>query len=624
MADTIGTAVIKLRADAKQLKTDIKAAEKDVEAGASKASSILGVAAGTVGTIVGTVAAESVAAVTAITTASVKAYGEFEQLSGGMKKIFDEVDYNQIEQDALEAYKNMNLSANDYMKNIAGVGATLAATLGDQKGYDTAKKGMQAISDWASGTGVSIDTLMSKYQLITRNAQQYQVIADQFAGILPQTSKDFLAQAQAAGYLSEEYTQLTQVPVAEYQEAVTAMLEKGVADAGLLGNTAAETANTITGSMAGAKASIQNLLVGLANPEADIGALVENVVETVGDFAKNLGKVIVRILPNVVTAIGTLVDEIMKALPEILTNALPTFLQAIIDVFVILMNSLGELWDPLWQGVLTLVDMIAQNLPAIIGSIVNMIIGLLLAIAKPENIRLLLVAAIDLLSGIIGAIPVILNALVEALPDIILAIVQFFSDPATIEQLCLAFAQLLMALVTVVPSLLSGLFNAFVELFTGLWETLKGKFTEFAASFGKGIGNAIIDGLNAMIGFVEGVLNGPINLINSVLDDLNKLPGINIEHLSTITLSRIQPLATGGVATGPVNALIGEAGKEAVIPLEQNTDWARIMARELDEQFDEEGVGGRTINIYMTNEINNKLDINEVSQELVTSIRRAI
>ena len=191
---------------------------------------------------------------------SVEAYGEYEQLVGGAKKIFDEMDYSVIAQDAQSAFESMNLSASQYLSMMNSVGATFAQTMGDEKGYLTAKVGMQAIADYSSGTGRSVEELNQKFALITRSTSSYQSIADQFAGILPATSKDFLDQAKAAGYLSGKYTDLTKVPIAEYQEAVAKMLEKGVKDMGLAGNTAAETAYTLTGSLAGMKSSWKNVL----------------------------------------------------------------------------------------------------------------------------------------------------------------------------------------------------------------------------------------------------------------------------------------------------------------------------------------------------------------------------
>lgn len=69
------------------------------------------------------------------------------------------MDYSKIEKDAVDAYKNMNMSAQEYLTAMNNIGATFASTMGDQKGYDTAKKGLQAISDYATGTGADINLL---------------------------------------------------------------------------------------------------------------------------------------------------------------------------------------------------------------------------------------------------------------------------------------------------------------------------------------------------------------------------------------------------------------------------------------------------------------------------------
>ena len=176
-------------------------------------------------------------------------YANYEQLVSGTAKIFDSADVNGIIADASQAYLDLNMSANEYLETINQTGAALATSMGDQKGYDVARIGMLAVSDYASGTGRSIEQLNDKFMLIMRSTSSYQTIADQFSGILPQTSADFLAQAQAAGYLSSEYQKLSEVPLPEYQEAVALMLEKGVTDMGLYGNTAAQNAKTIKGSL---------------------------------------------------------------------------------------------------------------------------------------------------------------------------------------------------------------------------------------------------------------------------------------------------------------------------------------------------------------------------------------
>ena len=89
--------------------------------------------------------------------------------------------------------------------------------------------------------------------------------------------------------------------------------------------------------------------------------------------------------------------------------------------------------------------------------------------------------------------------------------------------------------------------------------------------------------------------NGVINGINSMIRALNNLSfdvpdwvpeiggkkfGFNIKTLGTVSLPR---LAKGGVVDKATIAMIGEAGKEAVVPLENNTGWIDKVAAKIGE-----------------------------------------
>lgn len=244
--------------------------------------------------------------------AAFDAYSEYEQLAGGVEKIFDEIDKQKVLDDASQAFLNLNMSANEYLAAINQTGAMFSQTMGDEKGYETAKRGMQAISDYATGTGRDINLLNEKFGAITRSSGSYQSIADQFAGILPATSKDFLDQAKAAGFLSDAYEDLTDVPVAEYQEAVALMLEKGVKDLGLSGNTLKESLNTISGSILATKSAWSNLVAEFGKPDADIGARIKEMIMVLFGDGQG-GKGLVR---NVVEEVGHIAHNIVKTLAE--------------------------------------------------------------------------------------------------------------------------------------------------------------------------------------------------------------------------------------------------------------------------------------------------------------------
>lgn len=431
----------------------IKVGVKDEASGPIKKLS------GAVGNGLKVAAAAGVAAVGAAATAvgklvtqSVKAYGEYEQLVGGAKKIFDQMDYSVIANDAANAWSSMNLSASEYLSMMNNVGATFAATMGDEKGYDTAKRGMQAIADYASGTGKNVGELNDKFALITRSSQSYQSIADQFSGILPATSKDFLEQAQAAGYLSDSYKQLTEVPIAEYQEAVSLMLEKGVDDLNLTGNTAAETAHTITGSLAGLKATWANLIAGLGDPGADLNTLFDNLTENALNFANNVKPVIQRALKSIGSLLKRLAPTLGKEIPGLLKSLLPDLLKAAGDLTKSLFEALPSLlFDALPQIMGTveellnsLVDGIASESGAIgeaVGKVVEML-GQFFADNAPQ----LLTAGMEIILAIVNGIADNADQIVNGIEKVIDAIIDWLADEKNLDSLLTSGLKIVVAL----------------------------------------------------------------------------------------------------------------------------------------------------------------------------------
>ena len=310
----------------------------------------------------------AVVAVAGLTKSAVSQFGEYEQLVGGAQKIFDQMDYSQIAKDAQDAYKTMNLSASEYLAMMNSVGATFSQTMGDEKGYNTAKIGMQAIADYASGTGRSVTELNEKFSMITRAASSYQSIADQFSGILPATSADFLKQAQAAGFLSQKYTDLTKVPVAEYQEAVSKMLEKGVADLGLTNNTVMESEKTLTGSIAAMKASWKNLITGLSDPDADLGELIKTFVGTGKTALQNIAPAVRQTLTGISQVVKEAVPIIAAELPQLITDILPSVLSAAGTLVAAVIENLPAIMEGIGKAIPEIMNQIFTSIESILPS----------------------------------------------------------------------------------------------------------------------------------------------------------------------------------------------------------------------------------------------------------------
>ena len=417
-----------------------KGDDKDLDKKTNNIASKLGNIGKSIGSAFVKGATVGATALTGLVVAGVKGFSEMEQLAGGAQKIFNEMDYSKIEKDATEAYKTMNMSAQEYLTAMNNVGATFASTMGDQKGYDTAKQGLQAISDYATGTGADIATLTDKYKMITRSTSSYLSIADQFAGLLPQTTSGFLEQAQASGYLSQSYQKLTDVPVEEYQQAITSMLEDGVKKMGLLGNTSAEAEKTIGGSFLATKSALSNFLSGAGG--------IEEVTTSMTNLATNIVNAIIQMAPKIIEGIISLLNTLTPQIPILLNTLLPSLIngtiallqgivQAFPEVIKILMNMLPTIiqsladmspiiLEALIQGITIIIQSLAEQLPVLIPIIIDAILSMIPVLI--ENLPLFIKAGyqliIGVLTGLINAVP----KLLEYIPKLIKSIVNYFKQ----------------------------------------------------------------------------------------------------------------------------------------------------------------------------------------------------
>lgn len=150
-------------------------------------------------------------------------------------------------------------------------------------------------------------------------------------------------------------------------------------------------------------------------------------------------------------------------------------------------------------------------------------------------------------------------------------------------------------------------FDTIKQAVMNVYNWIKDAFSTIAA-----IGTSILKGaVNSVLGFAENTINGFINLINGAIGAINKIPGVNIGKIGTLSIPR---LAEGGIVKarpGGILANIGEGGQdEAVIPLDQ-----------LDDIATGRGGAGMTINLNLTGIMSrSKADEREIARSLLKTI----
>ncbi|HGQ8849224.1 TPA: hypothetical protein ACL2R0_001066, partial [Streptococcus pneumoniae] len=106
---------------------------------------------------------------------------------------------------------------------------------------------------------------------------------------------------------------------ADITEAIHVMQVK----MGIAGTTSKEAASTISGSIGMVKATWQNFLTGMSDPEQDFEELVDSLTESIGIALGNIIPKLVQALPRVIKGLSRIIQILGNYLPDLLSALLP-------------------------------------------------------------------------------------------------------------------------------------------------------------------------------------------------------------------------------------------------------------------------------------------------------------
>ena len=190
----------------------------------------------------------------------------------------------------------------------------------------------------------------------------------------------------------------------------------------------------------------------------------------------------------------------------------------------------------------------------------------------------------DIFVPIIGFIAELLMDLLPIFTEVIGTVIEILGPLFDVIGF---FIQILKGLLEFISGVFSGdwakAWEGIKNIFSGVWEAIVaiGKF--FANGF-IGVINLAIKGIESVLNFVIDGINALLSRVNKAINNVGSLLGkswdVNL-HIGRVSWRGIPYLAEGGIALGPTMAMIGEKGKEAVLPLENNTGWMDALAEKL-------------------------------------------
>jgi hypothetical protein len=447
----------------------------------SKLSSSLGKGLATAAKI-GTAAVGAAAAgITALTTAAVKNYAEYEQLVGGAQLMFGNA-YDTVAKNAQDAYKTVQMSQNEYLQQVNGFATGLKTALdgNEQAAADLAHRIIQAEADIVAATGNTQENVANAFAGIMKS--NFTMLDNLQIGITP-TKEGFQEVIDKVNEWNEANGRAT-----EYQMGNLADMQSALVDyiemQGYAGYASREAANTISGSVASMKSAWANLVTGLADGNADIALLVDNLVTTiVGDGTENNLGVLGNILPAVETALNgaatliqKLVPQVMKLVPELVTKNLPVLIKSAVSAVKSLVESIKKNKDELIDMVFELVGYISESFLEMLPEIVELGLEILVSLANGivENLDTILPAVESTILKIVDALTdeENLQSLLNAAISIIESLVMYFLKPEVLDRLIDASVEIVVSIGTFMIDNVDRLYETCVKIIEKLVEYL--------------------------------------------------------------------------------------------------------------------------------------------------------
>lgn len=394
--------------------------------------------------------------------------------------------------------------------------------------------------------------------------------------------------------------------------------------------------------------------------------------------ATSFVKEIVNALPDLVQMIAAELPDIIKTIADTITEQLPILLDGLFEIFNAIVEAIPQILPPLVEALPQIIDTIIKfltdNTQTLLEAFIKAFkVGLQAIPVLVENLVPLLPDIIDaVVHGLLDAAPEIFEAaktvffeianaitdFAKQLPDYLFRLLEPIYDNfiAPLKEGLTEFWDWFQNLdffdvvgdtigdivdkfsegIDKIKGFFTGLwesiketFHSIGDFFGGIWDDIKKTFTTVGTKIGDAIGGAFKTAINAVLETVENAINTVPDAINNAIDLLNELPGVDIDSMDYISLPR---LAKGGIVNRSTLAMVGESGREAILPLENNKAALKEIAALI---VDEMNIGTATqrvntqpiVNNYNFNQTNNspkalsRWDIYRQTKNLISNLK---
>ncbi|MEG0906583.1 MAG: phage tail protein [Anaerovoracaceae bacterium] len=414
---------------------------------------------------------------------------DLEQNLGGTEVVFGNF-AKTIQTQAQNAYKNMGMSASDYMATANKMGSLFQGSgITQQKSLGLTSAAMQRAADVASVMGVDTSLAMES---IAGAAKGNFTMMDNLGVAMNATNLEAYALEKGINFKWNLASQ------AEKNELAMKMFMDRTSQ--YSGNFARESTETISGSLGALVGSFKTVLGGMALGQ-DIGPSLEGLKIALVNAAMNVVPAIMNIVTTLPTALMNVISSLAPQIGPAAVTLITTFLGKITEMLPQLLTSGLSMIQGLVNGILQAIPTLVAALPQIITGIVNFFLT-----SIPEIVT----AGVELLVSLIKNLPQITTSIVLAIPEIVTGLITAITN--SIPEFVTAGVELLVSLIKDLPTIVTEIVKAIPDIIKGLLTALRDSIPKFV-SMGKDL----------LLGLAKGIASAISNVISAAIDAVGKV-----------------------------------------------------------------------------------------------------
>ena len=379
---------------------------------------------------------------------SVTAYGELEQNLGGADAVFGKYSES-IKSSAEDAYRVMGTSQSEYLATANKMGALFQGSgVDQQRSLELTAQAMQRAADMASVMGIETSAAL---EAVTGAAKGNYTMMDNLGVAMNATT--------LKAYALSKGLDVTWDSASNAEKAEIAMQYFFENTEQYAGNFEREARETVSGSIGLLTASVESLMAGLGNSEADIVNLTQNVIDAFNAVSDN----VTPVLDTIALALPQVADNLVDALPDVLPGIAETAGKIGETLLNGLLDNLPEMTETAVQLIADFAQSIVSALPELAEAAAEMISVLAngLSEALPELIPAAVEAVIKVTEALIDNAPLMVDAAIQLIEALAEGLAK--SIPQLLQEAPVIITKLIEALAEVVPALIWEVPNAIAQ-----------------------------------------------------------------------------------------------------------------------------------------------------------------